>query len=455
MKKRVLMLMAFACVLIPAMLFAYPTVYPTGTTIYNYAKCWNGYTVISTSNPYPDPITGKMVMNPIIDMNGNEVHNWAKVGKGKLLPGGHLLGAELGSDALVQVDWDGNIAARWAGYGLHHDQQKQGNPVGYYAPGMQFVDKGTVLILGNITDTPETRANPGQADQRVTEVAWDGKIVWDWKWRDHYDDSPMIPFGDNRLFNAASWLGPNKWYDAGDERFHPENVIVSAAYGDRILIISKKTGRIVWNVGPDFSKIPQLAMLGYPKEVGSFGMQGTGAFVGGMLHHAHMIPKGLPGEGNIMVFNNGKPFSLVTEFDPVALKIVWEYSGPALGYAVSHSWAITFYSGSESSAQRLPNGNTLICEADTGRIFEVTKELEIVWEYVNPRMWKAAGQKNQENSGTYRAYRVPYDWIPQLPRPAERDVIRLDNTKFNVEPYPAVSNTGSFKLKLDSLMNPR
>ena len=36
------------------------------------------------------------------------------------------------------------------------------------------------------------------------------------------------------------------------------------------------------------------------------------------------------------------------------------------------------------SAQRLPNGNTLIAESSFGRFFEVTTEGEIVWEYVNP-----------------------------------------------------------------------
>ena len=31
--------------------------------------------------------------------------------------------------------------------------------------------------------------------------------------------------GDWMHINSMSVLGPNKWYDAGDERFHPENII--------------------------------------------------------------------------------------------------------------------------------------------------------------------------------------------------------------------------------------
>ncbi len=37
-----------------------------------------------------------------------------------------------------------------------------------------------------------------------------------------------------------------------------------------------------------------------------------------------------------------------------------------------------------SGANRLPNGNTLICESVDGTIFEVTPKKETVWKYVNP-----------------------------------------------------------------------
>lgn len=67
------------------------------------------------------------------------------------------------------------------------------------------------------------------------------------------------------------------------------------------------------------------------------------------------------------------------------------------------------YSPLMSSAQRLPNGNTLITEGNNGRIFEVTAEFQTVWEYVNPYY----GKKGNQNI-VYRAYRVPYEWIPQL-----------------------------------------
>jgi len=61
-----------------------------------------------------------------------------------------------------------------------------------------------------------------------------------------------------------------------------------------------------------------------------------------------------------------------------------------------------------SGMQRLPNGNTLICEADVGRIFEVTNCGEVVWEYAPT--WASSGMFM---AAVYRAYRVPYWWVPK------------------------------------------
>jgi hypothetical protein len=161
-------------------------------------------------------------------------------------------------------------------------------------------------------------------------------------------------------------------------------------------------------MGPDFRESPALARIG--QIIGQ--------------HHAHLIPKGLPGEGNLLVFDNGgssgygfdtpiarngygglaRANSRVLEIDPVKLELVWSY---APGDA--------FFATNISGAQRLPNGNTLITEGPTGRVFEVTPQKKIVWEYINP---SPTGARN----AVYRAYRLPYEWIPQLPKPAQQAV---------------------------------
>ncbi len=62
----------------------FPTVHPTGTTVYEPAECWNGYTVFQA----------KDVGATIIDMNGNVVRQVKRLHgfPNKLMPGGILMG---------------------------------------------------------------------------------------------------------------------------------------------------------------------------------------------------------------------------------------------------------------------------------------------------------------------------------------------------------------------------
>ena len=119
-----------------------------------------------------------------------------------------------------------------------------------------------------------------------------GEISWDWMPADHFEEFGHSEAAKNAIMrhcrnqhavfqNTISYVGPNKWFDAGDERFDPENIITDDR-GTILYIISKKTGEIVWKIGPDYASSPELRALG--------------CIIG--PHHAHIIPKGLPGEGN-------------------------------------------------------------------------------------------------------------------------------------------------------------
>ena len=61
-----------------------------------------------------------------------------------------------------------------------------------------------------------------------------------------------------------------------------------------------------------------------------------------------------------------------------------------------------FFSSMHSNCQRLPNGNTLICEGMTGRIFEVSAFQTLVWEYVN----YFPGPEHPASPGEARSYPV-------------------------------------------------
>lgn len=439
----------------------HPTIYPTGTTVYLPEKAWSGYTIFQAAD------TGAL----LIDMNGREVRLWKGLRgfPNKLFPGGYVLGSTAERDPrygfqdeknLVQVDWDGNVVWKFDCYEYiedpenapqwmarqHHDYQREGNPVGYYAPGLEpKTDSGHTLILAHKNVTKPEISDKELLDDTIIEVDWEGNVVWEWAVSDHFEelgfdeaarealrrDPNTRGFGtfagDWMHINSASVLGPNKHYDAGDERFHPDNIIWDARETNITAIIDKKTGGIVWKLGPDYSG--ELAHIGW--------------IIG--QHHAHLIPQGLPGEGNILIFDNGgwggygapnaeapdgvkvarRDHSRILEINPVTLQIEWQYTPTEAGFQAPLD-SYRFYSPYISSAQRLPNGNTLITEGADGRIFEVTREHELVWEYISP-------YKNKRNSNmVYRAYRAPYEWAPQAERPVETAIEPLDVADFRL-----------------------
>jgi len=442
----------------------YPTIFPTGTTIYNKEKAYSGYTLFPSKK-------GAL----LIDMNGNEVQLWQGLGgfPNKMLPGGYVMGStgqRKGKRSyqdqldLVQVDWDGNITWKFNKTELvqdpgkdpvhmarqHHDYQREGSSVGYFSPEAEFkIDNGNTLVLTHENLYNHDISDKKLIDDKIIEVDWEGNILWTWLASDHFHemgfDEPSINAmfrdpnsrgeagGDWIHINTMSTLGENKWYDSGDERFHPDNIIIDSRNTNLLAIISKKTGEIVWKVGPNYNESKETKELEW--------------IIG--PHHLHLIPKGLPGEGNMLIFDNGgeagygntnptsaigtnnakRDYSRVLEFDPITLEIVWKFTPLEAGHMLFID-ASKFYSSYVSGAQRLPNGNTLITEGSDGRLIEVTPEHEIVWEYINPYFNTIAGKIT--NNMVYRAYRVPYEWVPQLDKPEENSIEPVDVTTFRV-----------------------
>jgi Arylsulfotransferase (ASST) len=113
-------------------------------------------------------------------------------------------------------------------------------------------------------------------------------------------------------------------------------------------------------------------------------------------HNAHWIPPGLPGQGHLLVFNNGgrQPGSSFSSVDELVLPVdsegryayepgaAYEPRMPVWSYSAANK--PDFYAFYVSGAHRLPNGNTLVCSGPDGTLFEVTREKEVVWKYVNP-----------------------------------------------------------------------
>jgi hypothetical protein len=418
------------------------SVYPTGTTIYDPDRAWSGYTVLS-------PLATPAVV--VIDMNGNVVKRWegynnSAGGPARVLPGGFVVAAggarppHQEALELIQQDFAGNVVWRfsrneqittrdgstvWSAR-QHHDWQRESFPAGYYSPeNTPAIEGGNTLILAHTDRKQPAVAEVLLEDDRLIEVSSNGDIVWEWVASDHIDELGFSPDARKAIkaasgfnaargsfdwlhVNSATYVGPNRWFDQGDRRFTPNNVIISSREASLLAIVGRD-GSIVWRLGPDFTESKELRAI--RQIIGQ--------------HHAHLIPKGLPGAGNLLVFDNGgasgygftnpiapdgrgafaRATSRVLEINPVTLELVWSYSNPR------------FFSTNISGAQRLPNGNTLITAGAGGRMFEVTREGAIVWEYMYP-LFSGANSSN----AVYRAYRVPYSWIPQLMMPRQQRV---------------------------------
>jgi hypothetical protein len=175
----------------------------------------------------------------------------------------------------------------------------------------------------------------------VNEIAPDGTLVAQWRSWEHLsvDDDRMCPLESRKEWTHANSLSLT----------HAGDWLISFRLTSTVAIVDPKTGAFKWKWGPD-----QLSHQ----------------------HHASELPN-----GNVLLFDNGchrrgaPSFSRVLEVDPRTNEIGWTYSDPTM---------LAFYSFMVSGCERLPNGNTLITEGASGRLFEVTADGEVVWEYVSP-----------------------------------------------------------------------
>ena len=160
-----------------------------------------------------------------------------------------------------------------------------------------------------------------------------------------------------------------------DPRFRPGGLLLCFRNLNTIAILDWAQKKLVWLWGP------------------------------GVLQRPH-FPTMLE-NGHILVFDNGtqRKYSRVLEVDPSTGEILWRY------HAAIKS---EFFSPTKGSAQRLANGNTLICNADHGHVFEVAQDGEVVWEWWSPivedRSFLRPFQRASEppyRTVIYRMLRIP------------------------------------------------
>ncbi len=351
----------------------------------------------------------------LVDNFGREINTWKSdktAGASVyLLEDGSLLRCESlqnmsfnagGSGGRIKrTSWDGKVMWTYDYSNSSHVQQHDCEPL----------PNGNVLLLAwEVKSEAEAR----EAGRTATGNVWmdhivevkptgpnGGEIVWEWHVWDHLiqdKDPSKKNYGnvadhpeliDINYKNpdavmggtAADWLHTNAVY------YNPEldQIMISVLDFSEVWIIdhSTTTAEAASHSGGKYGKGGDLLYrFGNPVTY----KKGTSADrLLYLQHDAHWIPKGLPGEGNVLVFNNGTSSrgSSVDEF-----KLPVDASGKYdLTKAPQKVWSYApsgFYATNMGSAQRMPNGNTLICHGPKGTFYEVTPDKKVVWEYVSP-----------------------------------------------------------------------
>jgi hypothetical protein len=324
----------------------------------------------------------------------------------------HMLGGMTGR--VAKYDWDGECIWEFPYYSetycLHHD--------------IETLPNGHILMTAWENKTrdeaiaaglnPDNWDDDGWEDtmliDKIIEVNpdiwdpheknYDEAIVWEWHAWDHliqdYD-----PTKDNYgvIADHPELIDINLIWD--QDFFHTNSVeyieefdqiLLSLRYINETVIIdhTTKTEEAENHTGGYYGKGGDLLYRwGCPSNYNRAGDQQLF-----MQHDPRVIESGCPGEGHFTVFNNRNPnnFSTAIEIDPPVDEDGFYYLEEGCAYGPSEPdwiWGDEFnnkdrfYTVDMGGAQRLPNGNTLICDALYGRIFEVTPEDEVIWQYTN------------------------------------------------------------------------
>jgi hypothetical protein len=340
---------------------------------YDEARASPGFTLFAATRP------NKTVY--LIDLQGNVVHTWDMpyppgeygylTDRGTLFYNGqipnpsHVGQSPFKGGAALEMDWKGRILWEVKQPDHHHDgiRLRNGNVL------LMCMTPLPQDIVAKVRGgRPGTEYDNGKMDgDYLVEMTTDGKVVWEWRAWEHMDpaEDTITAVQDER----QEWTHANGFFEMPDG-----NILLSFRNISTVIMINRQTGAIYWK-------------LGAPPLSGQ--------------HAPYMLPN-----GHVLLFDNGPhrldesfPFSRVLEIDPATKAIVWKYQEPLLPH---------FFSARISNAQRLPNGNTLICEGLFGRFFEVTTGGDIVWEYVNPYF---GGPPGRPANAVFRAYRYTAEEI--------------------------------------------
>lgn len=362
----------------------------------------------------------------LIDKCGRKVHEWNSaytpgfsaylLEDGSLLRTGYMANKDFsvaGSGGIIQqFDWNNKLM--WS-YQISSSTECQHHDICYLPNGnilaivWELKTEAQAIVAGRDSAITGSTIWPDKIVEYQPVGTNSANIVWEWHAWDHLvqdKDSTKMNYGviaDNpgKLdINHISGFAVNPdWLHVNSVAYNPQldQIILSSYYFNEIWIIDHSTTTMEarGSVGGRSGKGGDiLYRWGNPQVYGRGGPLDRKFYES---HDAHWIPTGYLDGGKIIVFNNGQGrlggnYSSVEVIAPPVDENGNYMLGQHLAYGPDHAdWTYEaapnksdFYSPVMAGAERLPNGNTLICEATKGNLFEVTPKGNIVWKYVNP-----------------------------------------------------------------------
>ena len=306
----------------------------------------------------------------LIDMQGNVVHRWSakELGKGnwqhiEMCENGDLL-AIAEDKMLIRLDWDSNV--KWKRkMRVHHDVcvgpegkiyalSRENRLVFWHGIPLPILSDCVVVLSPDgeiekkvhLYELIEDRLSLGDIAKRYVQMLDANFDIM------HSNSIEVVDRDIEGFGNKGDWL-------------------ISMRNLDLVGVVDATKEELVWSWGP-----------------GELEEQ----------HHPALLKN-----GNVLIFDNrpNDGFSRIVELNPLTRKIEWEYKSDP---------PEDFFSDRRGSNQRLLNSNTLITESNRGRVFEITKEGKVVWDFYNPD----TDTKNKKRATIYRLARISNSEIPEL-----------------------------------------
>lgn len=277
---------------------------------------------------------------------------------------------------MSELDPDGKVARQFTDPLGHHDQYHYGDGRMLYTSLEALSPEESSKVLGGV---PGTEIDGVTYADTINEIDANGNLTWQWKVSDRLprEEYPLQPHYTREHYPLINSVIPLR---------DGKHILASMRSVSAVVIIDRSTSEIVWKVGSD---------------------------IVAQQHNATELEN-----GNILIFDNGAfrngesiTYTRAIEVDCATKKIVWEYR--------DNSQMHNFFTPFMGSAQRLSNGNTLLCESAFGRLFEVTADKHVCWEYINPHFAPYPDEVTAsifpgESNALFRAYRYSLEEIPWL-----------------------------------------